>query len=156
MITHNSEPFAKHVIEYGWRYLLLSVLLTVLCGWGMSKLEFKNDYRVFFSPENPQLTAYDKFQKIYTKDDNILLVVTHPSEKVFSNEFANALRWLTDEAWKLPFATRVDSLTNYQHSEAEEDDLLVGDLIPEGNEYTEETFEALRKLLHRNQCSSTV
>ena len=112
----------------------------------MSKLEFKNDYRVFFSPENPQLTAYDKFQKIYTKDDNILLVVTHPSEKVFSNEFANALRWLTDEAWKLPFATRVDSITNYQHSEAEEDDLLVGDLIPEESGFNDEEFEALRQI----------
>jgi uncharacterized protein len=110
----------------------------------MSKLEFKNDYRVFFSPENPQLTAYEKFQKIYTKDDNILLVVTHPKYDVFSNEFALALQWLTDEAWKLPFSTRVDSISNYQHSKAEADDLLVGDLMPAGVDFSEDEFNVMR------------
>ncbi len=134
------------MIRHPWIYLTLSILLTALSGAGVSKLEFKNDYRVFFSPENPQLKAYEKFQKIYTKDDNILLVVTHPDRDVFSNEFAEALQWITSEAWKLPFATRVDSISNYQHSVAENDDLLVGDLIPEGSEFSDETFNALRQV----------
>ena len=36
---------------------------------------------------------------------------------------------MTDEAWKIPFAIRVDSLSNFQYTRAEGDDLIVEDLI---------------------------
>ena len=36
---------------------------------------------------------------------------------------------LTAEAWQIPYAIRVDSLSNFQHTEGIEDDLIVGDLI---------------------------
>jgi hypothetical protein len=39
-----------------------------------------------------------------------------------------AVEELTDIAWQLPFSIRVDSLSNYQHTEVEGDDLIVRDL----------------------------
>ena len=126
------ESLLGFVLNHPWRIISLSLLLAGTAGWGMARLELKNDYRVFFSKDNPQRLDYESFQKIYTKEDNILMVLTHPDREVFSPTFAEAIQWLTAEAWKLPFATRVDSVTNFQHSEAEKDDLMVGDLIPEG------------------------
>ena len=39
-----------------------------------------------------------------------------------------AIEDLTERAWKTPHSMRVDSLSNYQHSESIEDDMSVGDL----------------------------
>jgi predicted RND superfamily exporter protein len=36
---------------------------------------------------------------------------------------------LTELSWQTPYSTRVDSVTNFQHTVAKEDDLLVGDLV---------------------------
>ena len=42
------------------------------------------------------------------------------------------LERITEEAWQIPFATRVDSITNFQHTIASEDELVVADLIKDG------------------------
>ena len=46
-----------------------------------------------------------------------------------TREALGAIEDLTDAAWLAPLSTRVDSLTNYSHSEAIEDDLVVEPLV---------------------------
>lgn len=128
----NSNPvtkLAQWIIRHRWMVLLASLVIALAAGYGASRLQLRNDYRIFFSPENPQLTAYEDFQRVYTKEDSVLMLLTWPGHDVFSAEYLEAVRWMTDEAWRLPFATRVDSVTNFQHSVAEEDDLVVADLV---------------------------
>ncbi len=43
---------------------------------------------------------------------------------------------MTLEAWQLPFVLRVDSITNYQHTTATDDDLIVADLVEGGRDFT--------------------
>ena len=45
---------------------------------------------------------------------------------------------MTDQAWQIPYVIRVDSVTNFQHTSAVEDDLIVEDLINEVD--AEETY----------------
>ena len=124
-----TAQFGEWVIRWRWFVILFSLLVVAGFGAGASKLYMKNDYRIFFGEDNPQLTSFESLQAIYTKDDNILFVVEHAEKQAFSSDFLVAVQWLTEEAWKLPFATRVDSVTNFQHSYSEEDDLIVGDLV---------------------------
>ncbi|MBW2719184.1 MAG: MMPL family transporter, partial [Deltaproteobacteria bacterium] len=53
---------------------------------------------------------------------------------------------ITDRAWQLPFATRVDSITNFQYSHAEEDDLIVDDLVDLEREYTPDELTELEAI----------
>ena len=49
---------------------------------------------------------------------------------VFTREVLGSIEELTEAAWRTPHSTRVDSLTNFTHSEAfGEDDLTVGPLV---------------------------
>lgn len=94
----------------------------------MRFLVINNDYHVFFGKENPQLKAFDELQAKYTKDDNVFIVIQPQDKNVFTKNTLNALEELVKEAWKVPFATRVDAMTNFQHIAAEEDQLYVADL----------------------------
>lgn len=123
------ESYTRWIIR--WKYLVVLTALAVVfaAAYGGQFLGFSNDYRMFFGEDNPQLLAFEKMQKTFNKNDNILFVVTPKSGKVFSRETLTAIKEITREAWQIPFSTRVDSLTNYQHTSAEEDDLIVDDLV---------------------------
>jgi hypothetical protein len=101
----------------------------MLAGLGAQKLVFKNDYRVFFSEENPQLTAFEAMQNTYAKSDNVSFVVVPKDGNVFTAKHLAAIKTLTKASWQVPYSTRVDSVTNFQYSYAEEDDMIVEDLV---------------------------
>ena len=109
--------------------ILVCIVLTMLAGLGAQKLVFKNDYRVFFSEENPQLTAFEAMQNTYAKSDNVSFVVVPKDGNIFTAKHLAAIKTLTKASWQVPYSTRVDSVTNFQYSYAEEDDMIVEDLV---------------------------
>lgn len=118
------------VVKPSWT-LLLSLLLVVLMAFGASSLYFRGDYKVFFGPENPQLQAFESMQKTFSKNDNVTIVLEPESGDVFNPKVLGLVAKITEDAWQTPFSTRVDSVTNYQHTEAEYDDLMVDYLVSE-------------------------
>lgn len=126
-----ASAYAAWIHRWRWPVLLASIALVLVAGAGAGHLGFKNDYRVFFSQENPQLQAFEELQNVYTKNDVILFVVTPASGDVFDREALAAVKDLADQAWRLPYSLRVDSLTNFQYTEAVGDDLNVHDLVEE-------------------------
>lgn len=125
------KSYAEWVLR--WRYLVLlaCVMLVGMAASGVHSLTFKTDYRVFFSEDNPQLQAFEQLQNTYTKTDNVLFVLAPKDGRVFTPATLEAVRWLTEASWQTPYSLRVDSLTNYQHTRAEGDDLIVADLVEE-------------------------
>lgn len=106
-------------------WLLLSLLVLA----GMGQLRLVNDYKVFFSEDNPELNAFEYLEQKYSSNDSVLVVVTPEQGDVFQPEVLTALLQLTAQGWQTPFSYRVDSLTNYQYTRAQQDDLLVEDFI---------------------------
>jgi predicted RND superfamily exporter protein len=133
---------------FKWRWLVLLATLGVgfLAASGAQFIEFKNDYQYFFREDNPQLRAFEDLQEIYTKNDNTLILLAPDAGKVFTPETLAAVGEMTEKAWQLPFATRVDSITNFQHTRATEDDLIVDDLVDLEREYTEEELQELEAI----------
>lgn len=125
--------FANRLIDFILRHrfgVLIGVLaLAIAASSGMSRLTFAADYRVFFGPNNPELAEWDDFQATFSKNDNVLFVLQFPEGGAFDRDMAVIIEDLTERAWSLPNATRVDSLTNFQRTIAEGDDLTVADLI---------------------------
>ena len=121
--------YGAWIIRWRWPVILGSLVLAMAAGYGAQNLAFKNDYRVFFSQDNPQLQAFEELQNVYVKNDIIIFVVTPESGDVFDTDTLVAMQELTEAAWTLPYSMRVDSLTNFQHTEALEDDLMVADLV---------------------------
>ncbi|HEC06777.1 MAG TPA: RND transporter, partial [Thiolapillus brandeum] len=139
-----SQAYFIWILRHRWLVVILSVILIALAASGARFLGFSNDYRMFFSEENPQLLAFEALQNTYTKTDNILFVVSPRDGNVFTPKTLATVEWLTKESWQLPYSLRVDSITNYQHTEAEEDDLLVADLVEDAANLTGEQLKKIR------------
>ncbi len=109
----------------------LSLLLVGLLGYGAKDLYFESDYKIFFDKNNPQLVEHEHIESEYTKSDNITFIITTSADDIFNQQDLTALLEITKDAWQLPYSIRVDSLTNFQNTYAEHDDLIVEDLVPE-------------------------
>ena len=121
--------FGEFVLKYRWFVIVGLLALIALTGSGVRFIEFSTNYRVFFSEDNPQLLAFDELQNIYTNNDNIIFVIDVPDGDPFSAQSVKIVSELTEKSWLLPYAIRVDGVTNFQHSEADGDDLIVADLV---------------------------
>jgi len=143
-----SDRFAWRLVEAvtrrPWTVAGLAALSILVAVVGAANLEFSNNYRVFFSPENPELIAFNEFQDTYTKNDNIMFVLKADGEDVFTPRIADAVEELTRQAWQIPYAIRVDSISNFQHSWADGDDLTVEDLIRDASSLSEEDLAERR------------
>jgi len=123
------NALGKWVIKYRFLIILITVFITGFSMVGAQNLSMTTNYRVFFSEDNPQLLAFDALEKTYSKNDNVLFILTPKDGKVFSKNTLQAIVEFTKMAWQIPYNTRVDSITNFQFTSANEDDLKVGDLI---------------------------
>ena len=146
-----AERYSEWVVRHRWLVLAVSLVIGILAASGVTRLGFIDEYRVFFGPDNPQLLAFDEVEAIYTKNDNILVVVETPDNDAFSNKTLEVVEEIAAEAWKIPFAIRVESLTNFQHTYAEgEDDLIVEDLVTEASGLSSEQL-AEKKVVALNE-----
>ena len=129
-----------------WRYLIViaSLVITIILAAGGKNLVFTNDYRYFFSKDNPQLLEFETLQDTYTKNDNVYIMLEPKSVDVFNKEFLAALKELTEQSWQVPHSIRVDSITNFQHTFAESDDLVVIDLVDDVESLTDEDLEYIK------------
>ena len=137
MQTESQHSFGHLLLAHRIKVLCALLVMTFAAAAGGQFLYFDNDYRTFFGKENPQLQAFEEIQKTYTKIDNVLFAFEPDEGKANSPEVLQAVEALTEMAWQLPFSIRVDSLSNYQHTEVEGDDLIVRDLYAYADEMTE-------------------
>tara|TARA_R110002096_G_scaffold90936_3_gene205938 strand:- start:4413 stop:6752 length:2340 start_codon:yes stop_codon:yes gene_type:complete len=135
-VSNTTNKFAKNwgkfVIKNKWYVLIASIILAMGLG-SQGKMEFDGDYHVFFNESNPELEAFDALQEKYTKLDNVILALSPSNGDVFTKENLMAIEELTAESWNTPYSSRVDAITNFQHTRAEGDDLFVEDLSYESS-----------------------
>ena len=121
--------FGEWVVAARWPIIAVTLVLVALAAAGSLFLEYSASYRIFFSPDNPQLLAFESLENTYGKNDNVVFMVVPGDSDATSEQALAAAVWLTEQAWQTPHSTRVDSITNFQHTTADGDDLSVRDLV---------------------------
>lgn len=137
--------WANFVIKNKWLVLVGTFVLTLVLGL-QGEMKFDGDYHVFFSKSNPELEAFDALQEKYTKDDNVILVLTPANGDVFTKLNLTAIEDLTSEAWNTPYSSRVDAITNFQYTSAVGDELYVDDLSYNSVEKSESEIEEIKEI----------
>ncbi|MEM7468140.1 MAG: MMPL family transporter [Pseudomonadota bacterium] len=133
--------FGSWVVARRIPIVIVSLLLVVLAASGARHLTITSSYRVYFGPTDPHRVAFELLENTYTKDDTIMFVIVPPDGHVFSAQSLSIVEELTERAWQIPYSNRVDSITNFQHTYSEDDDLIVADLVKNAADYTASDLE---------------
>jgi len=140
------QAFGHWILKYRWLVIILCLALVFAASSGGKHLKFTTDYRVFFSADNPELLAFEDLENTYTKNDNVLFALTPDNGDVFTTESLQAIEWLTEQAWQIPYSTRVDSISNFQYSWAQGDDLVVEDLISNASRLSADEIAKIKRV----------
>ncbi|WP_374090560.1 amino acid adenylation domain-containing protein [Methylomicrobium lacus] len=138
--------YADWLLRRRYLVIVMVLLLVSLAAAGISRLHFENDYRMFFSKDNPELIAFDDLQNTYTQNDNILIVLAPKDGAVFTGDNLSLVENVTAKAWKIPYSTRVDSLTNFQYSRGDGDVLAVEDLVKNATGLKASEIDNIKKI----------
>lgn len=139
-----ASSFSHWVVDHPWITIQLILILVLVAACGARYLRFTTDYRIFFSADNPELQTFDALQNTYSKSDNLLFIVAPKNGDVFTKETLAMVRDLTTEAWQMPYSTRVDSIANFQHTVADENDLIVQDLVRDPPGLSDDEIKQIR------------
>ena len=142
----SSSQWGKVPTKYSIWVVLATVLLVIFATIGGKNLYFRGDYNIFFDGTNKQLLAFDEIQTTFAKTDNLAIVVAPDNNDVFTPATLQLIQNLTNDSWQVPYSSRVDSIANYQHTEAFEDDLLVEDLLYEDYELTPDRIAKVKQI----------
>ena len=146
----NKDNFIKFVLNNPLITLITSILFSIIVLIGIIlHFKFETNYRVFFSETNPDLVAFEKIETQYGQTDNVIFAIHTPKSTIFENDNLKLIQDLTERAWTLPAARRVDSLSNYQHSISEEDDLIIEELIyGDPNNLSDADKQNIKDIIH--------
>ena len=86
----------------------------------------------------------------YTQATNVILILTPKDGNIYSPAFLKLNRELTQKAWRVPYAFRVDSLTNFQELKADGEDLKVAQLLARDVEVDEAVAASVRQRAQGN------
>ena len=140
------DRYAAFVLRYRWPVLAAALAVMLVLTAGLGFITASNDWRDTFDEGNPQLAAYDALEETFTATKAAVIAVAPKSGTVFTREALGAIEALTEAAWRVPHSTRVDSLTNYSHSEVFEDDLKVEQLVSDAEALSDADLARIGKI----------
>ncbi|MFV1950972.1 MAG: RND family transporter [Nitrospinota bacterium] len=136
----------ESVLRFRWLVVIIGITAIFTAAAGTVFLKMESDTRIFFGSNNPQLKTLDAFEETYNKNVNNIFVIEPKDRNVFTRETLSAIEELTRDSWLIPYSSRVDSITNFQHMQADGDDLIVEDLVKNPMMLTDKEIKRIKDI----------
>ncbi len=146
MSSEYLDRYTAFMLRHRWLVIASAVAVMVVLTAGLQFITASNDWRDNLDENNPQLLAYDALEDTYSATNAAMIAVAPKGGAVFTREALGAVEELTEAAWRVPWSTRVDSLTNYYHSEAVEDDLTVDRLVDDAGSLSDDDLARIERI----------
>jgi len=131
----------KHVEALMFCMVLVPTLILSI---GVKDLTVSAETRVLAGPENSVRLDLERFEQRFAQNNNLLFVLTAGEGSIFTAEGLGVVNAVTERAWQLPYANRVDSITNFPLIEAEDDSFGIASLHDKGLPGTQVELDAAR------------
>jgi predicted RND superfamily exporter protein len=145
-MTEYLQILFQRVINYPKLVIVIISLFVALLSAGIVNLEISNDFRVYLSKDNPQLQAFEVFEDNYVKSDTATLVITAKTGDIFTQRGLMLIEQLTEEMWLVGHTYRVSSLSNYQYTQSQNDEIETNYLIENAEAYTAADLKRIRQM----------
>ena len=98
------DGYSRFIVNNPILVIVLSLIWAGIAIYGITNFRFTNDYRYFFSSENPYLTAFEELERTYSSPDT-LLYVYQPKDgtKATGAQALQMVEEITTQGWQIPF-----------------------------------------------------
>jgi uncharacterized protein len=130
-LTKMKKPdqiLSSWALKYRWIILACTLGLVGLFGIGIRYLTIASNTRIFYSADNPDYQAMLAFERVFSREQNLFVVVAPKDGRIITHATLSVLRDLTDCLWQIPYVSRIDSICDYPLLSVDHNDLIIDDL----------------------------
>lgn len=122
----------KNIPEHILARPLLSIILGLLLSFafipGLMMIKADFSHKGYYRADHPLILAFNEFEKTFGGDDRIAIVM-HSEKGIFNSQVASVLSEMTEKMWLVTDMIRVDSLSNYDYTRAEGDQVNISPFL---------------------------
>ena len=96
------DAYTDWLLRWHKAIVIVVLAVVVLLSAGAFRLTITNDMRAYFSPDNPQLAAFDALENVFNKQDDVFLFVVPRSRDIFNAHVLTLVWELTEFGWQSP------------------------------------------------------
>lgn len=138
--------FANIVVERPWLAIGFSLLLVLVMSVGLRDFRMTNNPRNFFGAGNPDYEVLKDLEAMYGNRDIVIFVLHPRDDNLFTSRALGLVEDMTQRLWEMPAAVRVSSLSNFQHTEVNGDELYTRPLIEDAKNLSPELIAQIRAI----------
>lgn len=125
------NKFAQAIIRYRTLIIIITILLTIFFGIGLTRIRINSDILTYLKPEDPIVKLFNRVGDEY--DGNFLVMVGIETDDIFAASSLGLIRDLTESYRELEGVKSVMSLTDVLDIRKNEGMLEIGRLIDKDN-----------------------
>lgn len=115
------EKPAAHLGTFSLKKLVSGLIIVLLLSLGISRIHISNDPGQYFSDDNSSYQRTLAIEDAFTPNDIVVFILEVDPGQVFTPSTVEVIHALTKELWTQPFVQRVDSLSNFNRTRADQD-----------------------------------
>lgn len=140
-----SQYLLSYPVIAPFKVIALTLLLAVGCVLGLPKVIVEGNLEAMIDQQDPSLMQLYDIEAEFTESHTVVIGVV-AQNSVFTQHAIEAIQAITEASWATPYAHRVDSISNFQYTQAEDDDLIVDNLFPAGIQAGSSEFLTARQV----------
>lgn len=139
------KSWIDFVLKYPKTIIAFCILITVLMGWNIPKLEIEPDLKAMFPKDFDIIVSMNEMEDIFGGSE--LIVMSISSDDIFNKSTLKKIDDITEEIEEIEMVEKVLSLTNAVDIKATEDGFEVGELFEDYPETTEEVTAIKQRII---------
>ena len=139
-----SDFLARFIIQHRILCVILVLFISVMLMAGLKHFKVTSDQRIFYSSNDETFQALEFIDKTYSSDRTLIIALQPQRGDVFQTPVLSLVEEITEFGWQIPHSLRVDSITNYIHTQAEDDLIISEPLVESSQDLTPESLNRIR------------
>ena len=140
------EKYTVIILDHRIKTLIAILLLVLVATAGARFLEAPSGYRGFVESGQPNYQDILNLEEKYGMIDTLSFVIKPNNGDIFQKDVIQLIHELTEVSWQTPFSSRVSSLTNFQYTTVDGDDINISDFISDTDLMDENSLQELKSL----------
>lgn len=111
-----------------------------------TQLDYHSGPYIYFTEDNSDFETLVRMEKTFAPDTSVMFIYSPKQGDIFNQQSLQIIEEITEIAWTLPYVMRVDSLSNFQHTEVAGDELHTDYLYENAGRLTEAEIAKVKRI----------
>ena len=127
--------------------IAVTMITTAFLAAGMAFLSYDPSSRIYLGSDNPRLLQLREVEKRFSQANSVQIIIAPKDGQLFTNRVLLLIEDLTEAAWQIPHAFRVDSLALVQRAEVDPESIAFSPLYTDAASLGDADLSELRDLV---------